>query len=408
MSKSTIALLGWSLPAIEAAQKLDRNYVVVSYPAFEDYASENDIPFVPWDFDSLNEVHNGLELAEKLEEEGASVAVPLFEETVEWAGAVNAQLRQDPRLLNRAYLVRNKVVMKRKALLGGLRVGLFEEVDSYEEIYKFLKRLNEANLQLEGEEDAWIHLKPFSAAGTIGHKLLRSRDDITAKVTPQDFPCLIESHLPGKEFSCEVFVHEGKIRFLNITEYVHLGYSNFIPCSPELREKWDKIYEANQRLVDTFGIEYGVLHPEWFLTEDDDLSFGEVATRVPGGHIFELIENAWGVNAYQAFFLCSDPATTEEELNQFFPDHQELPGQYASSLMVYPKQGHITKLNIPAELTEDDYFESHTLPELTQAQKISGDREGFGNHYGTIFFKGEDPKRMKELLRHYEDVSFYV
>jgi hypothetical protein len=39
--------------------------------------------------------------------------------------------------------------------------------------------------------------------------------------------------------------------------------------------------------------------------------------------------------------------------------------------------------------------------------KVGSDREGYGNHYGTIFLKGDDPERMRSLLVHYEGVDFY-
>ena len=61
-----IALLGWSLPTIEAAQKLGKPFVVVSFADFADYAREHDIPFVAWDFSEWNETHNSLTLAEAL------------------------------------------------------------------------------------------------------------------------------------------------------------------------------------------------------------------------------------------------------------------------------------------------------------------------------------------------------
>ncbi|MFW5904926.1 MAG: ATP-grasp domain-containing protein, partial [bacterium] len=295
-----VALLGWSLPAIEGARKMDRPFVVVSFPEFESYAREHEIPFVPWNFNDWNEQSNSLQLRELLDRHGVQLAVPLFEETVEWAGALNSLYRDDPRLLNRAYLFRNKALMKRKALLAGFRVGLFEEVRSRDQVRQFMTRLNEAHLQLPGEEDAWVHMKPFSAAGTVGHKLLRSQAAIDERVVDEDFPCLVESHLPGQEFSVEAFVHEGEIRFLNVTEYVKLGYSNFVPAGPRLEERRERIREATRRLVKAFGVEYGMIHPEWFLTDEDELSFGEVACRIPGGHIFELIERAQGFDPVQA------------------------------------------------------------------------------------------------------------
>ncbi len=407
MSSNTVALLGWSLPAIESIQKTGRPFVVVSFSDFESYAAEHDIPFVAWNYNDWSEKSNALQLRELLEPFGVDFAVPLYEETVEWAGAVNSLLRDDPRLLNRGYLFRNKAMMKRKALLAGFRVGLFEEVHNRDQVHQFMRRLNEAELQLEGEDDAWVHLKPFSAAGTVGHKLLRSHAAIDERTVDEDFPCLVESHLPGQEFSVEAFIHGGQVRFMNITEYVKLGHANYVPAGPELEGQRARIREATERLVRAFGIEYGMIHPEWFLTDDDSLSFGEVACRIPGGHIFDLIERGHGFDPYQALVMCSDPGTSEEELANFFPDPTREPDSYAGCVMVYPKPGRVTTLEVPDELKEDPFFESHTLIPPSE-HKVPEGREGFGNHYGTIFFRGSDPVRMKELLVHYQDVDFFA
>jgi len=401
------ALLGWSLPVIESMQKLNKPYVVVSFPDFESYAQEHDIPFVSYQFDEWSDTSNSLDLAEKLSAFGADVAVPLFEETVEWAGALNSIYRGDPRVLNRAFLFRNKAMMKRKALIGGLKVGFFEEVYNREHVRQFMKRLNEANLQVPGDEDSWVHIKPFASAGTVGHRLLRSMSDIDEKVKDEDFPCMAESHLTGREFSCEAFIHKGKIRFLNITEYVKLGYSNFIPEGHYLESKRELIHKHVQKLVDIFGIEYGMIHPEWFLTEDDEMNFGEVACRIPGGHILELASKAYDFDALGAFVLCHDPNITEEELDEIFPPKGHKPKNYYGNVMIYPRKDSISKLEIPDELTEEPYFIDHNLVPPLSTQKINS-REGYGNHFGSINFKGEDPDRMTELLKHYENVDFYL
>lgn len=402
------ALIGWSLPVIESMQKLGKPYVVVSFADFEPYAKENDIPFVSYQLDEWSDTSNSLDLVEKLKPFDADVAVPLYEETVEWAGALNSIYRGDPRVLNRAFLFRNKAMMKRKALIGGLRVGLFEEVHNKEGVKAFMKRLNEANLQLEGEEDSWVHIKPFASAGTVGHRLLRSMKDIDEKCEDGDFPCLAESHLSGREFSCEAFIHKGKIRFLNITEYVKLGYSNFIPEGNYLRSKRDLIHQHVQKLVDIFGIEYGMVHPEWFLTDNDELNFGETACRIPGGHILELASKSWEFDALAAFVVSYDPNATEEELDAIFPAKDFKPKNYHGNVMIYPRKRQFSKLEIPEELNNEPYFVDHTLVPPYSGQKLSDSREGFGNHFGTINFKGEDPDRMTELLQHYEEVDFYI
>ncbi len=345
--------MGWSLPVIESMEKLGKPYVVVSFPDFQAYAEENNIPFVPYQLDEWSDSFNSLDLAEKLKPFNVDVAVPLFEETVEWAGALNSIYRGDPRVLNRAFLFRNKAMMKRKALIGGLRVGLFEEVYNKEGVKAFMKRLNEANLQLEGEEDSWVHIKPFASAGTVGHRLLRSMSDIDEKCEESDFPCLAESHLSGSEFSCEAFIHKGKIRFLNITEYVHLGYSNFIPESRYLETKRDLIHKHVQKLVDIFGIEYGMVHPEWFLTENDELNFGETACRIPGGHILELCSKSYEFDALAAFVVCHDPNATEEELSEIFPSEGFKPKYYHGNVMIYPRKNQFSKLEIPEKLNNE-------------------------------------------------------
>ncbi|MEI2665262.1 ATP-grasp domain-containing protein [Rossellomorea sp. LJF3] len=397
------ALIGWSLPAIEACTKLNRPFVVVGPPDFESYAEKHDIAFIGWDFDRLNEGSD--HLYKQLKSLGAEVAIPLYEECVEWAGALNSRFRSEPRVFNRSLLLRDKGMMKRKAQIAGIKVGVFEEARDKDDVRRFLKRVNEALLKVEGDKNDPIHVKPLDKAGSVGHRAIENPEDIDA-LTESEFPLLMESHLDGQEFSCEVFIHKGKIQFLNITEYVRLGYSNFVPASPTLEEKRPIIREAIQQLIDAFEIEYGVIHPEYFITSDGTLHFGEVAARVPGGHIFDLIERAYGFNAYQAQILCGDPNTTEEELREFFPSTGEKAEAHAGCLMVHPHVNYVEKLEVPDELENHPYFEKHDM--FSPAQGKVAQRIGFGNHYGTIFFYGEDSEVMRDLLKEYEQFNFYI
>lgn len=397
------ALLGWSLPAIEAIDKLDRPFVVVGPPEFELFAKENEISFVGWQFQRLNET--SVELYEQLKALGVELAVPLYEETVEWAGALNARFRDDPRVFNRSLLLRDKGLMKRKAQMAGMRVGVFEEAYNKEDIHRFLKRVNEALIKVDGDPADPIHVKPLNKAGAVGHRVIHNAADIS-DIPEEDFPCLMESHLDGQEFSCEAFIHNGKVKFLNITEYIKLGHSNFVPASSALQEWRPRIKEEIEKLIASFEVEYGVIHPEFFISPDGTLNFGEVAARIPGGHIFDLIERAYGFSAYQAQILCSDPDTNEEELDAFFPKDTEPPKGYAGSLMVYPRVRVIERLDVPEELKSHPYFDKHDM--FIPATSKVAERVGFGNHYGTIFFFGDDSEEMRRLLTEYEKHDFYL
>lgn len=400
--KTRTALVGFSIPAMEALDKADMPFVAVVPEAFEGYMQEHELPYVTWDFERRNE--RSAELADKLSEAGAEVAVPLYEETVEWAGAVNGHFRNDPRLFTRYLLFRDKAMMKRRAQMYGIRVGVFEEADSRDDVQRFFKRVNKAMVKIEGDVEDPVHLKPLSAAGCLGHRVVRSEADI-AKIEDDEFPCLLETHLDGQEFSCEAFIHKKRIRFLNITEYVHLGHSNFVPASQVLEERRPLITKAVQDLVDAFDIEYGMIHPEFFITPDNRINFGEVAARVPGGHIFELIEKAYGFSPFVAFAMCADPSTSEEELEAFFPDPRKHES-YAGCLMVYPKRRLVTRVDVPEKLLQEPYYEKHNL--FVPVNPKVAERVAYGDHYGTIYFKGDDPDEMRRLLEEYEDVDFYV
>ncbi len=402
-NKGYVALLGWALGAIEAAENFDRRYIVVAPDWAEDYAKEHNIPYIPWNFERLNE--RSIEIAERLKEEGVDVAIPLYEETVEWAGAINSMLFDNPRLHGQAVLFRDKALMKRRAQLGGIRVGIFEEAHDRDDIIRFIRRVNQTLLKLDGDVDDPIHLKAFDKAGCLGHRVVRTPEDVE-RIPDDEFPVLMESHLDGWEFAVEAWIHDGKICFLNISEYVHLGYSVFVPATPEL-EKWrPRIVEEVEKLIKTFDIKFGQIHPEYFVTSDGTLYFGEVAYRPPGFKAFELIERAYGFNAYQASMLVFDPKTTEEEIKAFFPKEVEDAKGHAGCFGVYPRRRVISHLQIPDETKNHDYFEYHELPSPLEGKVTK--RTAFGTHWGLVFFFGDDPYQLRDLLLAQEELDYYV
>ncbi|WP_440996611.1 carboxylate--amine ligase [Arhodomonas sp. SL1] len=401
--KGYVALLGWSLNAVEAAENFDRRYLVVAPDWAEEYCEQHSIPYIPWNFERLND--RSMEIAELLRDKGVDVAIPLFEETVEWAGAINAVLMDNPRLHGQAVLFRDKALMKRRAQLGGIRVGIFEEAHDHDDVIRFLKRVNQTLLKLDGDPNDPIHLKAFDKAGCLGHRVIRTPDEIDM-IPEEEFPVLMESHLDGWEFAVEAWIHDGKIRFLNISEYVTLGYSVFVPATPEL-ESWRPLIEKEiEKLIKTFDIQYGQIHPEYFVTSDGTMYFGEVAYRPPGFKAFELMERAYGFNPYQASILVFDPKTTEEEVEAFFPTPVVGAKGYAGCFGVYPRRRVVSRLEIPEETENHPYFDYHEL--TPPMEETVTKRTAFGTHWGLVFFFGDDPHRMRDLLKHQEELDFYV
>ncbi|MEZ5569277.1 MAG: carboxylate--amine ligase [Halioglobus sp.] len=401
--KGYVAILGWSLNAIDAVERFDRRYVVVAPSWAEDYARENDIPFIAWNFERLND--RSLEIAQTLKDAGVDVAIPLFEETVEWAGAINSVLLGNPRLMGQAMLFRDKSLMKRRAQIGGIRVGIFEEAQDKSDVVRFLRRVNQALLKLDGDPNDPIHLKAFDKAGCEGHWVIRDPDDLL-RVSDEEFPLLMESHLDGWEFAVEAWIKDGKLQFLNISEYVTLGYSVFVPATPELEKYRPQITAEVEKLIKVFEIDFGFIHPEYFVTSDGQMHFGEVAYRPPGFQAFELIERAYGFNAYQAMVAVFDPKTTQEELDAMFPTPVADAKGYAGCFGVYPRRRVVSELLIPEETEQHPYFDFHEL-QSPMENKVPK-RSAFGTHWGLLHFFGDDPHRMRDLLKAQEELDFYV
>jgi len=119
-------------------------------------------------------------------------------------------LLKNPRLMNQAMLFRNKAMMKRRAQLDGIRVGIFEEAQNKTDVVNFLRRVNEALLKLDGDPNDPIHVKAFDKAGCLGHRVVRTAEDVD-NIPDDEFPSLMESHLDGWEFAVEAFIKDRKI-----------------------------------------------------------------------------------------------------------------------------------------------------------------------------------------------------
>lgn len=142
-------------------------------------------------------------------------------------------LLKNPRLLGQAMLFRDKSLMKRRAQPGGIRVGVVEKAHDRGDVIRFLKRVNQTLLKLDGDPNDPIHFKAFDKSGTAGHRVVRTPEDVD-NIPDEEFPALLESHLDGWEFAVEAWIKNGKIEFLNISEYVTMGYSVFVSATPEL------------------------------------------------------------------------------------------------------------------------------------------------------------------------------
>ncbi|MEZ5064981.1 MAG: ATP-grasp domain-containing protein [bacterium] len=145
---------------------------------------------------------------------------------------------------------------------------------------------------------------------------------------------LFERWVEAPEISVESFVHDGVVRFENVTEYVRKGHVNLVPAglSPEILEEALRLSRA---ALSALSIRWGMTHLELYVTRDG-LLFGEVALRPPGGYIMDLLRLAYGFDPWRAF--------VDVELGRA-PECAAAPGGCAAALVLHPGPGTLKRID---------------------------------------------------------------
>ena len=247
----------------------------------------------------------------------------------------------------RRMLLRDKALMKRRAQLGGIRVGIFEEAHDRDDVIRFLKRVNQTLLKLDGDPNDPIHLKAFDKAGMPRAPRHphpgRGRHDPGRGVPGSD-------GIPPRRLGVRGRGVDPQ-REDQVPQHLRIRHARVFGVRPgdagtgavPRRRSRAQI----EKLIKTFDIEFGFVHPEYFVTSDGEMYFGEVAYRPPGFKVFELLERAYGFNAYQGLVLAFDPKTTEEEIDAFFPREVVDASGVAGCFGVYPRRRVVSELRDP-------------------------------------------------------------
>ncbi len=145
---------------------------------------------------------------------------------------------------------------------------------------------------------------------------------------------IYESFVDGEELSVESFIHEGKIKFSNITRYYKKKFINIVPGNYS-SETESKVLELNQRILDALKISWGITHCEMYLLSDGSLYFGEIAIRPPGGEIMDLMGHSYEFDSWMALLK------VEMGLEVEFPVGVK---KYSAVVFFHPGEGKLKKI----------------------------------------------------------------
>src|ERR1700730_15237089 len=222
--------------------------------------------------------------------------VALDEFDMENVSALREHLRIPGMGLTTVRYFRDKLSMRARAKEAGIAVPEFVPVLNYEDLREYMARVPEP----------WL-LKPRSQASGIGMKKIQAPDELWPwldELGDQQSFYLLEHFVPGTVYHVDSIASEREVVFAEVHKYgtpplttSHQGgvftTSTLPPDAPEYAE----LLVLNQKVLAELGFVRGVTHAE-FLKADSvgKFYFIEVAARVGGGCISDVIESATGIN----------------------------------------------------------------------------------------------------------------
>jgi biotin carboxylase len=225
--------------------------------------------------------------------------VALDEFDQETAALVREHMRLPGMNLSTANCYRDKLAMRTSARQMGFLVPEFCGIFFYDDLRAYMERV----------PSPWL-LKPRAEASALGirkiedpEKLWRTLEDLG----DEQSRFLLEQFVPGDIFHVDSIVSESKVVFSVAHQYgrppmqvMHEGGVFTTRTLDRASDDWKKLTELNAKLAPSLGMVRGVTHGEYIRARADGrFYFLEIAGRVGGAFISELVETASGINLWR-------------------------------------------------------------------------------------------------------------
>lgn len=225
--------------------------------------------------------------------------VALDEFDMENVAALREHLRIPGMGLTTMRCFRDKLAMRGRAKESGIPVPEFVHVLTYDTLRDFMDRV----------KPPWL-LKPRSQASGIGMKKIERAEDLWPwldQLGDQQSFYLLEQFLPGDIFHVDSVVSELKVVFAEVHAYgkppldvSHHGGIFTTRTVPRASAESKALLKINRELIEALGLMRGVTHAEFLCAhEDGKFYFIEIAARVGGAYIVDMIEAATGINLWR-------------------------------------------------------------------------------------------------------------
>jgi biotin carboxylase len=225
--------------------------------------------------------------------------IALDEFDLETAAALREHLRVPGMGITTSGYYRDKLAMRTAARESGFLVPPFCPVLNYDELRNYMVHV----------PGPWL-LKPRAEASALGIRkieepelLWRNLDELADS---QSF-FLLEKFIPGDIFHVDSIVSKSKVVFSVVHQYgrppmqvMHEGGVFTTRTVERASREWRELSIFNAELAPSLGMVRGITHAEYIRADADGrFYFLEIAARVGGAFIADLVEAATGLNLWR-------------------------------------------------------------------------------------------------------------
>ena len=204
-----------------------------------------------------------------------------------------------------ARLFRDKLAMSLKAKTAGLNVPDFVPLLSYDDIRYYMERV----------PPPWV-IKPRADVSAIGIRKVENQEhvwrgidelDARERLRERSPHYMLSKFIAGNVFHVDSIVNTGRVVFAGANQYgrppivvAHHGGAYISHTIPRRSADENNLFQINRKLVRALGLEKGATHAEFIKSDaDGQFYFLEIAARVGGAYIAEVLEAASGANLWR-------------------------------------------------------------------------------------------------------------
>lgn len=301
--------------------------------------------------------------------------IALDEFDLETAAQLREHMRIDGMGVTTTAFYRDKLAMRTGARKAGFLVPEFCPIINYDDLRAYMERV----------APPWL-LKPRAEASALGIRTIHDSETLWRtldELGDRQSSFLLEQFVPGDIFHVDSIVSDNVVVFSVVHQYgrppmqvMHDGGVFTTRTVDRSSREWTELSRINASLAPAFGLARGVTHAEYIRAHADGrYYFLEIAARVGGAFIADLVTTATGVNLWREW--------AKLEVAHLRRDSYTLPEMfesYAGSVLCLAK-------------TAEPDTSSFSAPEIVYRMKK--------HHHAGLIVRSDTPDRVRELLDEY-------